>query len=626
MLVELGSLSISIERDPFRLTLCRANEICLRCTAHALAVTGMTRAETSLRIHFNQQSLLISWNASPDTLHLQADPPGQDFSLSFELPGHWYGHGELVHQLYPLERMMLPESTFQTYDNGPDGQSCKLTPAWYSSKGMLILAHSPVMVGFNQPPAGSPRHDWSLGAEKGPFAERPLADPGQTGDGLLTLRGPDLNITIHMETDALAAYKKLIEITGHPAHTPPDDLFGKPTWTTWARYKTAITQQLVLDFARQIIEHDYPCNVLEIDDRWQTHYGDISFDPARFPDPRGMIEQLHALGFKVTAWVIPFLDPASHAFEEGQRLGYLLRETDGQTACLTTWWQGRGALLDVSNPAALNWFRERLQDLQRETGLDGYKFDAGEAAFFPPQAHSAEPMLPNDYTHRYIEFIAQHFSLTEARSAWFNQRAPIFFRQWDKWSTWGLDNGLHSVLTGILALGLTGYPFILPDMVGGNAYDNNADAELMIRWTQLNALLPAMQFSLAPWDYGEECTRICRRYAALHLEFTPRILELASEAAQNGTPLIRPIWWLAQHNETALTCDDEFLLGNDILVAPILQPGATARDIYLPPGQWRDYWVSPGSSTGWNGQVFEGDTQLSAYPAGLDVLPIFVRS
>jgi alpha-glucosidase (family GH31 glycosyl hydrolase) len=140
----------------------------------------------------------------------------------------------------------------------------------------------------------------------------------------------------------------------------------------------------------------------------------------------------------------------------------------------------------------------------------------------------------------------------------------------------------------------------------------------MIRWTQLNALLPAMQFSLAPWDYGEECTRLCRQYAELHLEFTPRILELASEAILSGSPIIRPVWWLAIQDERALTCDDEFLLGNDILVAPVLQPGATSRDIYLPPGHgaWRDYW---------SGQIFTGDTLLSNYPAPLEILPIFMR-
>jgi alpha-glucosidase (family GH31 glycosyl hydrolase) len=371
----------------------------------------------------------------------------------------------------------------------------------------------------------------------------------------------------------------------------------------------------VLQFADEIIQNAYPYGVMEIDDRWQVDYGDLDFDPARFPDPKGMIAQLHEKGFQVTAWVIPFLDPQSAAFAEGKAQGFLVRQADGDPYPVR-WWQGVGALLDVSNPSALAWFRERLERLQRETGLDGYKFDAGEAAFFPADAVSTEFLSPNDYTHHYIDFVARHFRLTEVRSAWKNQTAPIFFRQWDKWSTWGLDNGLHSVLTGILALGLSGYPFILPDMIGGNAYDEQPDAELMIRWTQLNALLPAMQFSLAPWEYGETCNALCRRYAMLHLEFAPRILELANKSARTDTPIIRPLWWLAPTDERALTCDDQFLLGEDILAAPVVRPGQRSREIYLPPGVWRDYWT---------GEQYPGPDVLTEFPVPLETLPIFER-
>jgi alpha-glucosidase (family GH31 glycosyl hydrolase) len=613
MLLEIGSFLLSIERDPFRMTICRGGRVCLRTAPIRQAVVSVDRTDSAMLVQFSHHVLTITRH--DDGLDLQVSPASADFSLSFELLGHWYGHGELVNQAYPLNRVMLPESVMQTFDNGPAGQSCKLTPAWYSSNGVLILAHTPVSVGINQPPDHFPRYEWSLGADKGPFAHRPFVDTKKEGDKFLTLHGEGLHLSLYTESGALAAYQHLVSLVGHPVKTPPAELFEKPTWTTWARYKTAVSQEVVLNFAEEIIRHQYPYNVMEIDDRWQVHYGDISFDPARFPDPKGMIEQLHAKGFKVTAWVIPFLDPESTAFAEGKAKGFMVRQRDGEPY-LVPWWQGRGGLLDVTNPKALEWFKERLEKLQAETGLDGYKFDAGEAVFYPADAISAEPIHPNEFTHRYIDFIGKNFSLTEVRSGWMNQTAPIFFRQWDKWSTWGADNGLHSVLTGILSLGLTGYPFILPDMVGGNAYDQQADAELMIRWTQLNALLPAVQFSLAPWDYGDDCVEICRRYADLHLEFAPRIQELAAETARTGSPIIRPLWWLAERDERALTCDDEFLLGNDILVAPVVKPGALTRDIILPHGRWREHW---------NGEVFDGDTVLKDYSAPLDVLPLFER-
>jgi alpha-glucosidase (family GH31 glycosyl hydrolase) len=615
MLLEIGNFLLSIERNPFRLTICRAGNVILRTAPHPQNVVAVHRTDSALQLDFSSHSLVIT--VKPAGFDLQVTPATATFAISFEMTGHWYGHGELIHQILPLERLMLPESVFQTYDNGFSGQSGKLTPAWFSSRGALIQAHSPVSVGINQPPASEefPRYAWSLGAEKGPFAHRPFADCCGKGDGLLTLRGEGLHLSLSCAPDAVRACKQLIETLGIPENTPPESLFIKPTWTTWARYKTAVSQEVVLQFADEIIGNGYPYGVMEIDDRWQVHYGDFSFDPQRFPNAQGMIDELHAKGFKVTAWIIPFFDQDGLAFAEGREHGYLVRQEDG-TPYLVQWWQGRGGLLDATNPQAMQWFFASLEKLQRETGLDGFKFDAGEACFFPPDGVTAHPIHPNEYTHHYVDAIGKQYSLTEVRSGWNNQRTPIFFREWDKWSTWGRDNGLHSVLTGILALGLTGYPFVLPDMVGGNAYEENADAELMIRWTQLNALLPAVQFSLAPWDYGEECADICRRYAKLHEEYAPRILELAAEATRSGAPIIRPVWWLAAHDERALTCDDEFLLGDDILVAPVVNPGQRSRDIYLPPGLWREHA---------SGVVYEGGMILENHPAALDVLPFFKR-
>ena len=96
----------------------------------------------------------------------------------------------------------------------------------------------------------------------------------------------------------------------------------------------------------------------------------------------------------------------------------------------------------------------------------------------------------------------------------------------------------------------------------------------------------------------------------------PQIIALAKEATQTGAPIIRPIWWLGADDEQALVCDDEFLLGDDVLVAPVLQPAARTRDIYLPKGTWRDYW---------NNEIFEGGRVISAYPAPLEKLPIFLK-
>lgn len=527
--------------------------------------------------------------------------------------GHWFGGQELIHQLWPLERAMLDAAPFITSDNGPTGLSGVLTPLWITSSGAAILADDdqPLRVALNASSVQRPAWTWNLDAPP-PFDQRPAPDDG-TGDGLLRLGGRGLRYRLVAAQDAVQAWRACLPRIGHPSAVPPETLWRSPIWTTWARFKTTIDQARIVEFADEIMAHGYPRGVMEIDDRWQTHYGDMAFDPARFPDSRAMVDALHERGFSVTCWVMPFINPDADCFDAARSHGYLLRQPDGSPFPVR-WWQGDGCLLDIANPKARQWFGDNLREMQAAAGLDGFKFDAGEAIFVGN--HAGYP-CPNDYTRRYIDFVASNCPLSEVRSGWGNQRASVLFRQWDKSSTWGADNGLKSVITGALAMSLAGYPFVLPDMVGGNAYrGEQADAELMIRWTQANALLPAIQFSLAPWDYGDECDRLCRAALDLRERYMDRIETAMRGAAQSGAPVIRPVWWLAPEDERAQICDDEFLLGDRVLVAPVIQPGQSARDVYIPRGEWR------GAHTG---RIFAGPTALTNEPAPLDTLLVYNR-
>lgn len=521
--------------------------------------------------------------------------------------GHWYGGQELINQLWPLEKAMLDAGPLVTSDNGPQGLSGILTPLWLAASGAALLADDDqeLHISCNRSRTRQPRFDWNLD-QPAPFDQRPPPDDG-TGDGLLRLSARGLRYRILVGEDAVAAWRACLPYLGHPTRVPPEAMWRAPIWATWARYKTHISQARVIEFADDIIAHGYPHGIMEIDDRWQTHYGDLTFDEARFPNPRAMVEALHTRGFAVTCWVMPFINADAECFETARARGYLQRAPDGAPRPVR-WWQGQGFLLNVANAEALEWFADRLRALQAATGLDGFKFDAGEAIFAQGS---------NDYTRRYVDFIGQNFPLAEVRSGWGNQRAPILFRQWDKSCTWGTDNGLKSVITGALALGLAGYPFVLPDMVGGNAYfGQDADAELMIRWTQASALLPAIQFSLAPWDYGQECDRLCQAALKVREHYLDRIAAAMQQAAQTGKPVIRPVWWLAPQDERALACDDEFLVGDGLLVAPVVQPGQRARDVYLPPGQWQDT----------AGQALTGPAVLPGTHAPLDRLLVYEKT
>ena len=542
-------------------------------------------------------------------------PAGASCWIDLPAAEHWYGQGSFIRQGFPLDRLSLDATPLMTWDNGPAGLSCIQEALWFSSSGLAVLvpeASEDLLVGINPLRIADPG-SWASVLEPGPSARpEPCADPAARR--LFLGARADLTIKLVIKPDLPAAFRAVLPELGHPRATPPPALLAEPIWTTWAQFKDAISADRVLDFARAIRAHGYPGCTLEIDDRWQTAYGDLEFDPARFPDPAGLVRALAELGFATTLWITPFLAEGAADTDFAKRMAYLVQDAAGGP-CAVPWWRGEAYLLDLTQVEARDWWAARMELLQRSTGIAGYKFDAGEANFLPAGARTRQPIQRSAYSTLWAAFAAARFPYGEVRCGWHGQANPILHRQWDKFSTWGEDNGLASVITGALALGLVGYPFVLPDMVGGNAYGNSVSRELMVRWTQACAPMLALQFSIPPWELGEETDRLCRRYAELHVQLGKRRLEAARRAVADGTPPIRAMLWAAPDHPEARVIADQYLLGEDLLVAPVLLEGQRERDIWLPPGQWRDFWTGAIQAPGW----------LHGFAAPLETLPLFER-
>ena len=122
-----------------------------------------------------------------------------------------------------------------------------------------------------------------------------------------------------------------------------------------------------------------------IDDNWQKDYGVWQFRPDKFPTPKEMINQLHQMGFKVMVWVCPFVSPDSQEYRFLRDKGYLVKKKGADTPAILDWWNGLSACYDLSNPEAFAYFVNMLKDLQKEYGIDGFKFDAGD-----PERYLAE--------------------------------------------------------------------------------------------------------------------------------------------------------------------------------------------------------------------------------------------
>jgi len=138
--------------------------------------------------------------------------------------------------------------------------------------------------------------------------------------------------------------------------------------------------------------------------------------------------------------------------------------------------------------------------------LDSFKFDAGETSWLPKPRVLSGPLdqQPNVYTVNYVESVSEFGPLTEVRTGFGTQEVPLFVRMVDKDSRWGINNGLRSVVTTLLAMNLAGYPYVLPDMIGGNNYNGEAvSKELFVRWLQASTFMPSLQFSFVPWDFQD---------------------------------------------------------------------------------------------------------------------------
>ncbi|XP_033107539.1 myogenesis-regulating glycosidase-like [Anneissia japonica] len=560
-------------------------------------------------IHTGIMSACIDWiNATNSVTYARAIMKYEDldgdvnclnvhwevYSADFQLEdcismdiGHWYGGAEIYHLKWPLEKSSIPMQPYVSMDLIEHHQAygSVLERYWLSSNGIAIIVDktTPLHASINE-------GDSEELCLRSSYRNSPYKNPL----GIL----PHLKYSICLSKDMRKVHDFIAKKNfKKPLDMPDKRMFESPIWSTSVRYKKNITQELVLSYANEIKENQFPCSHIEIDDFYNTQYGEIDFDSQKFPKPPEMIQQLHGLGFRVGSWFHPFANFYSNSFKEGLSNGYWICDSKNTVPGLVKWWNGVAATIDPTNPEAAEWFLGRLRNLQEVTGIDSFKFDAGEAQFLPLYFSSNETLNdPNLYCSRYVSMVAEMGSMVEVRCGHQSQQYPVFVQIMNKDSTWGYENGLKTLIPSVILFGILGYPFVLPNMIGGSGYingnisaDDKPERELFIRWLEVTAYLPSMQFSITPWQYDDEVVSIAKKMVSIHNDkVAPLVLELAKETLTTGHPIIRPLWWIAPKDPNCHQLDSEFLIGDSFLVAPILEFKARDRDIYLPAGLWKD--------------------------------------
>ena len=425
--------------------------------------------------------------------------------------------------------------------------------------------------------------------------------------------------------NTLAEVQKYVREKYFPASgkLPDTIMFSRPQYNTWIELTYHQNQTDVLKYAHAIIDNGLPAGVLMIDGSWQEDYGVWDFHPRRFQDPKKMVAELHELGFKVMLWICPFISPDQFLICDKlvKSKALLLAKTkeedtwDTQTKpAIIEWWDGQSAVLDFSNPTAVKWFDEQLQRLMKDYGIDGFKFDAGDTEYYPSYALSKTNASSNEQCELFAQF-GLKYPLNEYRACWKMGGQPLVQRLRDKEHTW---TDLQKLIPNMIVEGLAGYPFSCPDLIGGGEWtsflDGSAiDQDLIVRSAQCHALMPMMQFSVAPWRVLDQVhLNAVKKAIVLRQQFVPVIMKSAHEAAINGEPILKSMEYVFPDQGFAENVN-QFMLGNDILVAPVVLR-ENVQKVKLPIGKWKYA----------DGKVYKGG-QTIELKVPIDELPYFQR-
>ncbi|WP_324760462.1 alpha-xylosidase [Haloarcula montana] len=441
-----------------------------------------------------------------------------------------------------------------------------------------------------------------------------------TASGTMSVADDDFSFVFFYGPEFRDILQRYTAVTGRPSR-PPKWSFG--TWMSRLGYESREELEAV---AARLREEEIPSDVLHLDPFWMraNKSTDLEWDTEQFPDPEGMIAELREDDFRLSLWEHPHVPVGTEAFDEGVSEGYFVTDGTGDAYVMDNTCQGdyRGALVDFTDPDAVEWWKAKHHRLL-EQGVAVFKTDYGE--YVPEDAvfangrsgktmHNLYPYLYNEAVYEAVgEVNGPEEAVVWGRSAWTGSQAFPMHWGGDPQTSW---NGMSAALRGGLSASLSGIAFWSHD-IGG--FRGTPDDDVYTRWAQFGLLSSNSRCHgttpREPWEFGEQALDIFREYARLRYRLLPYLYTYAEVAARTGLPVVRPLVLEYQDDPTVHRMDTQYLLGEDLLVAPVFEDSGT-RSVYLPEGEWRDYWT---------GQRHEGGRTVDV-DVSIDEMPVFVRA
>ncbi len=382
-------------------------------------------------------------------------------------------------------------------------------------------------------------------------------------------------------------------LTGRPPLLPAWS-FG--LWLTTS-FTTKYDEKTVMSFINGMLKRHIPLSVFHFDCCWMkpTQWCDFVWDPDIFPDPEGLLKEIHDKGIKICVWINPYIAQKSRLFKEGMEHGYFIKKTNGD---VWQWdkWQAGMAIVDFTNPDAVKWYQGYLKGLLRQ-GVDVFKTDFGEripsegVKFFdgsdPKKMHNYYTLLYNKVvTDAIADVKGRKEALVFARSATVGSQCyPV---QWGGDSSSNYSSMAETLRAG-LSFGMSGFGYWSHDISG---FESSATPDIYKRWTQFGLLSSHSRYHgsttyKVPWLYGDEAVEVSKKFTNLKLRLLPYLLAMSNKAHEHGTPMLRSMILEFPHDPGCETLDMQYMFGDNLLVAPIFNDQGIGT-FYVPAtkGKW----------------------------------------
>jgi alpha-D-xyloside xylohydrolase len=421
-----------------------------------------------------------------------------------------------------------------------------------------------------------------------------------------------------------------VAATGLPPMLPE---WASGFWQSKLRYRD---QDELLEVAREYKRRGLPLSVIVCDFFHWTRQGEWRFDPAEWPDPQAMVDELRELGVELMVSVWPTVNPNSDNYDEMDRRGLLVRNATGLPLHLAFWDKGTDdqafmRFYDSTNPEARRYIWGKISDGYGRYGIRAFWLDACEpenlaengenARYFTGQGAESQGIYPREHARGFYEGLrasGEADVLTLCRSAWAgSQRYGAAVWSGDIESTF---EALAAQVRAGLNMGISGIPWWTTDIGGFRNGDPTTPyfRELVVRWFQFGVFCPLFRLhgarepwssvgsdqTGAPnevWSFGEEAYALIRDQLELRERIRPYVMEQMASASATGMPVMRALFLEFPDEEAAWAIGDEYMFGPDVLVAPVTALGVRERDVYLPTGaSWLDAWTGePVETNGW---------------------------